>query len=76
MLGVGAIVLTWRSVRRRGSRALVGRIDVEDLDPSRRPVIDKEILGGTQLDEHRSRASCLDRGLFLLLHHIIAGGTG
>ena len=41
-----SIVLTRGSVRRRGSRALVGRIDVEDLDPSRWSVVDEKVLGG------------------------------
>ena len=38
--------LTRRPVGRRRSSALVGRVDVEDLDPSRRPVVDQEVLRG------------------------------
>lgn len=38
--GASSCVLTRRPIRRRGSPALVGRIDVEDLDPSCGPVVD------------------------------------
>lgn len=39
-------VLTRRSVGRRGPGALVGRVDVEDLDPARGPVVHEEVLRG------------------------------
>ena len=60
------VFLTRRPLRRRRSRALIGRIDVEDLDPARGPVVDEEILGSTELYQHRARASFLDRRLRLL----------
>lgn len=71
---VDGLFLTWRPARRRGSGALVGRIDVQDLDISRRSVVDEEIMGGTQLDEYGTGAGCLDGGL-LLLHGVIDCGT-
>ena len=38
--------LTRRSVGRRGPGALVGRVDVEDLDPARGPIVHEEVLRG------------------------------
>ena len=68
------IVLTGRSARGRGSGALVGRVDVEDLDVPRWSVVDEKIVRGAQLDEDGSGASCL-RGGLLLLHRGVGVGT-
>lgn len=62
-------------MRGRGPGALVGRIDVEDLDPSRGSVVDEKVLGGAELDEDGSRASGLVRWWLVLLHGFIAVGT-
>ena len=72
-MGIGA-GLTGGSVRRWCSCALVGRVDVEDLDPARGSVVDEEILGGAELDEHGGRAGCLGSGL-VLRHKVIASRT-
>lgn len=68
-------ILTRGSVRRRGSSALVGGIDVEDLDPACGPVVDEEVMRGAELDEDRSWTGWLERGL-VLGQHVIAGGSG
>lgn len=64
---------------RRGTGALVGRVDVEDLDPAGGPVVDEEVLGGAELDEDggRGRRRRPRRGLrLLLLHDIVCRGAG
>ncbi len=70
--GLDSNGLTRRPIGGRGSRALVGRIDVEDLDPACRPVVDEEIVGGAELDECRSWAGWLS-GELLLLHRVVGG---
>ena len=68
------ILLTWRSARRRGPSALIGRIHVQNLNVPRRPIIDEEIVGSAQLDEDGIGTGCLSGGL-LLLHRGIGAGT-